>query len=102
MPRLPAGSFKVLFNAATATNGNYVTKYYPEGFYLNDAEFIDVLVGGPTDGIDGVLEAAGTIMGTVTDGAGQPRAGVNVHAFGPDGVFRAFDFDRRDRRLCHP
>ncbi len=86
--RLPAGSFKVQFNAATATSGNFVSEYYEDAYYLNDAAYVDVVAGTTTSGIDGVLEPAGSIAGTVSDGVGNLLAGIAVHAFNYDGSFQ--------------
>lgn len=85
--KLPTGAFKVQFNAAPATTGNYVSEYYTDAFYLNDAEYIDVTAGATTAGIDAELAAAGAITGTVTDGEGNPQAGATVIAFNTDGSF---------------
>jgi len=86
--RLPTGSFKLLFNAATATSGNYVSEFYPDQRFIAGAGPVGVVAGGETtDGIDAVLEAAGTISGRVTDEGGIGLSGVGVHAFDADSDF---------------
>ena len=79
--RLPAGTFKVQFNAGSATSGNYVSEYYPDQRFIADATTIGVTAGETTAGIDAVLASAGTVTGRVTDGGGNGLSGIGVNAF---------------------
>ena len=82
--RLPTGSFKVLFNAATATTGNFVSEYYADQRYLSDGTDVEVTAGETTAGVDAVLALAGTISGRVTVAGGAGLSSVGVHAFDVD------------------
>ncbi|MEN6560318.1 MAG: carboxypeptidase regulatory-like domain-containing protein, partial [Acidobacteriota bacterium] len=85
--RLPTGTFKIRFNAATVASANYISEYYPDVLGLNEAQEIAVTAGNSTSGIDGVLAEAGAISGTITDSGGQACVSANVYAFSPDGSF---------------
>ena len=82
--RLPSGSFRVLFNAAPATTGNFVSEYYADQRYLSDGTDVEVTAGATTVGIDAVLALAGTISGQVTVAGGAGLSNVSVHAVDVD------------------
>ena len=84
--RLPAGTFKVQFNAGPATSGNYVTEFHPDKRFLAEAEAVGVVVGETTS-LNAVLAAAGAITGTVTDGDGHALASASAFAFSTDGSY---------------
>ena len=84
---MPTGSFHVLFNAAPATTGNFVSEYYADQRYLSDGTDVDVTAGATTTGIDAVLALAGTISGRVTADGGAGLSDVSVHAFDVDSNF---------------
>ena len=75
--RVPAGSWKVGFNAASISAPNLVTEYYPDVRLLKDAGTVAVAAGEMTSGIDASLAAAGTITGQVNNNVGN----LNVIAF---------------------
>ena len=74
---IPAGSWKLFFNAATNLIANFVSEYYPDVRLIKDAGTVAVAAGEMTSGIDASLAAAGTIAGQVNNNAGN----LNVIAF---------------------
>ena len=74
---IPAGSWKLFFNAATNLIANFVSEYYPDVRLIKDAGTVAVAAGEMTSGIDASLSAAGTITGQVNNNAGN----LNVIAF---------------------
>jgi hypothetical protein len=77
MSGIPAGSWKIFFNAGTNSLANFVSEYYPDVRLLKDAGTVAVAAGEMTSGIDASLAAAGTITGQVNNNAGT----LNVIAF---------------------
>ena len=76
LPRVPAGAWKVFFNAASLGTA-FVPQYYPGAKLIGDATTVQVVAGETTGGIDATLAAAGSISGLVLNNAGA----VNLIAF---------------------
>ncbi len=77
LPRVPAGAWKVFFNAASIGTAYLVPQYYPGAQLIGDATTVQVVAGETTGGIDATLAAAGSISGQVLNNAGA----VNLIAF---------------------
>ncbi len=74
---VPAGAWKVFFNAKTITSANLVSQYYPGTRFIGEAGTVQVSAGQLTQGIGASLSFAGTISGQVLNDAGP----VNIIAF---------------------
>ncbi|HOW86788.1 MAG TPA: carboxypeptidase regulatory-like domain-containing protein [Candidatus Aminicenantes bacterium] len=74
--RVPAGDWKVYFNAASV-GASLVSQYYPGTRFLSEAETVHVVAGAVTESIDAVLPAAGSISGRILNNNGT----VDVVAF---------------------
>ncbi len=81
---LRTGDYKVGFNACSGCDDNYLPRYSGGTEDLASADLVPVTSGSDTGGVDAALEDSGSISGTVTDGAGNPLAGVGVSAFRAD------------------
>jgi|GEM_PF-1013610 len=81
--RVPAGDWKVFFNAASMGAG-LVPEYYPGTRFLAEATAVHVAAGTVTDGINAVLPAAGSISGRILNNNGN----VAVIAFDTAGNFQ--------------
>ena len=80
---LPTGSFRV---QAEAHEFGFARQFYSSTASFMDATLVAVTVGSDTPGIDFIMEAGGTISGTVvTANPGAPIAGVEVWANPYDG-----------------
>ena len=82
---LGSGSFRVRTEAA---DRGYASQYYSSTPAFTNATLVSVIVGVETAGIDFVLQAGGSITGTVvTANPGAPIAGVDVWAnpYGSEG-----------------
>ena len=80
---LPTGSFRV---QAEAHEFGFALQFYSSTASFMDATLVAVTVGSDTPGIDFIMEAGGTISGTVvTANPGAPIGGVEVWANPYDG-----------------
>ena len=86
---LPAGTYRVYFNASFTGDPTAVSEYYPDKRLLAEAEGVIVTVGETTMGIDAQLALGGAITGQVTDASGLPLKGIGVHCFDTDSDFYA-------------
>jgi protocatechuate 3,4-dioxygenase beta subunit len=85
---LPAGNWKVYFNAANV--GNYLPRYYnnKDGWNPQLADSVSVTVGQTVTGINAQLTPGGIISGRVTDesGNGIPGVGISVRQLSQYGI----------------
>lgn len=70
---LPAGSYVVGFSAA-----GYLPGYFEDAESARSAKLVTVAEGAAAGEVDGHLQLAGSIAGTVTDSAGTPLPGIEV------------------------
>jgi Carboxypeptidase regulatory-like domain len=73
---LPSGAYRVSFSAP-----GYLAQYYKDAVSAGSATQIKLASGATVTGIDGHLQLAGAISGTVTDGGGTPIADIFVTVF---------------------
>lgn len=84
LENLPAGSYYVSFSTPGSNcslSGGYVTQYYPDAASFPTNPPVTVGAGATQAGIDALMQASGSISGTVTDSvthAGIQNVGVNV------------------------
>ncbi len=86
---LPAGDYKVRFVPGSHCSGNgcstnnNAAEFYNDKADVGTAGLVTVAACATSAGIDAVLEAGGSISGTVTDASGQPlqNTGVNILSF---------------------
>ncbi|MCX6583419.1 MAG: carboxypeptidase regulatory-like domain-containing protein [Candidatus Aminicenantes bacterium] len=76
---IPAGSWKVLFQASQYTN--YVNEFYNDKMSLENADLVNVTVGQTIPGIDAQLADGGSISGRVADISGNGIPGVSIGVF---------------------
>ncbi len=78
-PPVPSGDYRVQFSDPSLV---WATQYWNQQFTPALAQTLSVsLLNGPVaPGVDGVLVAAATVSGTVTDHGGQPLVGICVSA----------------------
>ena len=76
---LPSGDYRVQFSDPSMV---WATQYWNQQFTPATAQSLSlsVLNGPVASGVDGMLAAAATVSGTVTDDGGQPLAGICVSA----------------------
>lgn len=78
--QLPAGTYLVRFSDPSNT---YATQYYDQETSSDKADSVTVIASGMTSGIDGTLEKAGTISGTVTGPRGTTGIEVTLLGLSP-------------------
>ena len=74
---VPAGSWKVFFNAGSTSGVNLVPQYHPGTRFLNEAETVEVRGGETTNVPNAYLPLAGSISGQILNNIGS----VSVIAF---------------------
>lgn len=81
---LPAGTYKLFFNAETSRSGSYLSQWYNQQSSLADATGVAVTTAQLKTGINTVLSAGSSLKGVVTNVQGSPIRGVVVHAYDRD------------------
>lgn len=85
---LPAGSYRLVFDDATA--GAHASVYWLNANSFDVATVLAVAAGETRSGVDAAMPAGGRFEGTVVSGAsGAVIAGISVAAFNADGTTRA-------------
>jgi hypothetical protein len=82
---LPGGEYKVGFS----DQPEYANQYYKKQSSFENANFVSVVEGSPTTGIDAEMLQPGKITGRVTNTTGAPVEDVNVEVNGGEFEFIA-------------
>jgi len=86
--RLPAGTFRLLFDTDMAPD--YAFEWYNDKADFATADDVSVSLGATTSGIDAVLAPAGVITGRVTDGDENGIENVYVRIYDDNYHMRAY------------
>ena len=77
---LPAGTFKLYFNASNSLSGSYLSQWYNQRASLELATAVVVASAASKTGVNVVLSAGSSLTGRVIDDQGAAIRGVSVQA----------------------
>lgn len=78
---LPAGSYKLYFNASNSLSGSYLSQWYNQRTTLDEATAVVVGNAASKTGVNVTLSAGSSLTGRVVDDQGAAIRGVTVQAY---------------------